>query len=137
MVLLPISINIRVIYLFEIHFKICRVPGNKRSVLTSGMMFAFREFSTLLELAVLQESEKSGFSRTPLSTEVETWHAKNLVRPSSPPLRAKCREILHDNDIYSESDSIYRETKWEPILYYGLIRRQDCIHNKQIPQCTN
>ena len=97
MVLLPISINIRVIYLFEIHFKICRVPGNKRSVLTSGMMFEyeivfcyFREFSTLLELAVLQESEKSGFSRTPLSTEVETWHAKNLVRPSSPPLRAKC-----------------------------------------------
>ena len=69
MVLLPISINIRVIYLFEIHFKICRVQGNKRSVLTSGMMFAFN-------LAVLQESEKSGFSRTPLSTEVETWHAK-------------------------------------------------------------
>ena len=90
MVLLPISRNIRVIYLFEIHFKICRVQGNKRSVLTSGMMFAFREFSTLLEFSCLAGIRKIRFSRTPLSTEVETWHAKNLVRPCSPPLRAKC-----------------------------------------------
>ena len=52
MVLLPISINIRVIYLFEIHFKICRVQGNKRSVLTSGM-FALSEFLILLEFSFL------------------------------------------------------------------------------------
>ena len=77
MVLLPISINNRVIYLFEIHFKICRVQGNKRSVLTSGMMFAFREFSTLLEFSCL-----AGIR--------EIRHAKNLVRPCFPPLRAKC-----------------------------------------------
>ena len=61
MVLLPISINIRVIYLFEIHFKICRVQGNKRSVLTSGMMFAFREFSTLLEFSCLAGIQKIRF----------------------------------------------------------------------------
>ena len=61
MVLLPISINIRVIYLFEIHFKICRVQGNKRSVLTSGMMFALREFSILLEFSCLAGIRKIRF----------------------------------------------------------------------------
>ena len=60
MVLLPISINIRVIYL-KFNFKICRVQGNKRSVLTSGMMFAFREFSTLLEFSCLAGIRKIRF----------------------------------------------------------------------------
>ena len=62
MVLLPpISINIRVIYLFEIHFKICRVQGNKRSVLTSGIMFALSEFSILLEFSCLAGIRKIRF----------------------------------------------------------------------------
>ena len=90
MVLLPISINIRVIYLFGIHFKICRVQGNKRSVLTSGMMFAFREFSTLLEFSCLAGIRKIRFFKDAIINRGGNLARKNLVRPCSPPLRAKC-----------------------------------------------
>ena len=47
----------------------------------------------------------------------QRWNT--YLGPYSPPLRAKCRGILCDNEIYSGSCSIYRKTKGEPNSDYG------------------
>ena len=90
MVLLSIFINISVTYLFEIRFKICRVQGNKRSVLTSGMMFALSEFSILLEFICLAGIRKIRVFKDAIINRGGNLASNNLVRPCSPPVRAKC-----------------------------------------------